>query len=93
MFFALRIMLSDQFAGWLLENHELLVLGYHDDEELEGHHDELELLIEGNQDDDEEPDGIQSDESDEEKDGSIAEPIIAPTPSPMPNTANTVEMG
>jgi len=101
MFFALRIMPSVQFEEFP-ENQELLEFGFHDDE-FEGHHDEPELLIEGNHDEfelllilgnqeDDDDSGIQSDDE-ELDDDSIAEPSTTPTPKPIPNTASTVEMG
>jgi len=97
MFFALRIIPSDQFEEFP-ENQELLA-GFHDDDELEGHHDEPELLIEGNHDECEllvlgnQEDDDSDIQSDEELDDIIAEPSTTPTPKPIPNTASTVEIG
>lgn len=97
MLLALRIMLSVQFEGFEFE------LPPNQEFELDGIHDELEL-IDGNHDeedddgyqDDEEPEGSQLDEDpqefDDEEDIS-EEPSTTPTPRPMPNTASTVERG
>jgi len=91
MFLAPRIRLSLQFEEFP-ENQLFPLEGIHDDE--------FEL-IEGNQEFDDEghqlldPDGIAllNDEDHEFDDDIIEEPSTTPTPSPMPNTARTVESG
>jgi hypothetical protein len=92
-------MLSVQFD-------ELLWPPNHEPFELDGIHDDEPELIEGNhEDDDEEWSGFQLDDDDEwsgfqldelhelDDDGISADPSTTPTPSPMPNTASTVESG
>jgi hypothetical protein len=99
-----RIRLSLHECGWLENQDECELDGIQDDDpegiqewelELEGIHDELEL-IDGNQELDDEP-GYQEEplenQSDDEREDISDEPITTPTPKPIPNTVNTVESG
>jgi len=86
MLLALFISPSPQFDELPLPNHELLEPDGSQDDELE--------LIEGNQFDDE-PVGNQLDDEEDQLDDeeNSVDPRTTPTPTPMPNTASTVEMG
>lgn len=95
MFLALFIRPSPQFEEPELPNQELF-------EPVGSHDDEPDELIDGNQLDEDcegyqfdEPDGNQLEEEDDqwEDDENIADPSTTPTPTPMPKTANTVEIG
>lgn len=60
--------------------------------EFEGNHDESPI-IDGNQLLDDEPLGNHLDDEDDDSGENIEEPSKTPTPIPIPNTANTVEIG
>ena len=84
MLLALFTRPSPQFEELFeLPNQELL--------DPEGSHDDEPELIAGNQWD-EEPEGNQLDEEWEDEENSV-DPSTTPTPTPMPNTASTVEIG